>query len=129
MTANQFRRMALSLTEVEERAHMHHPDFRVGGKVFATLGYPDKSFGMVRLTPEQQRHYVQAHPTVFMPAAGAWGRQGCTLVRLKAADADIVHEAMKEAWLARAPKNVLSSAHVKPILFSNSAVQDSRIRR
>ena len=107
MTVHQFRRMALSLPEVEARAHMQHPDFRVGGKVFATLGYPDKSSGMIRLTPEQQRFYVQAHPSVFVPAAGAWGRQGCTLVRLKTADADVVQEAMKEAWLGRAPKKLI----------------------
>jgi hypothetical protein len=107
MTANQFRRMALSFPDVEERAHMQHPDFRVGGKVFATLGYPDKSSGMVRLTPEQQRFYVQAHPAVFVPATGAWGRQGSTLVRLKTADAEVVREAMKEAWLGRAPKKLI----------------------
>ena len=104
MTASQFRRMALSLPEVEERAHMRHPDFRVGGKVFATLGYPDKSFGMIKLTPEQQRICVQAHPAVFVPAPGAWGRQGNTLVRLKPASSDFVEEAMRAAWLARAPK-------------------------
>jgi hypothetical protein len=104
MTAQQFRRMALSLPEVEERTHMNHPDFRVSGKVFATLGYPDKSWGMVKLTPEQQRIYVQAHPTVFKPANGVWGLQGSTLVRLKASDADVVQEALREAWLGRAPK-------------------------
>jgi hypothetical protein len=106
MTGTQFRRLARSLPEVEERSHMHHPDFRVGGKVFATLGYPDKSWGMVKLTPEQQRIYVQAHPTVFMPVNGAWGRQGNTLVRLKAADTEIVREAMVEAWSARAPRKL-----------------------
>ena len=106
MTVNQFRRMALSLPDVEERAHMDHPDFRVGGKVFATLGYPDKSWGMVKLTPEQQRIFVQDHPTVFKPANGAWGLQGSTLVRLRDADADAVHEAMMAAWLGRAPKKV-----------------------
>ncbi len=107
MTVHQFRRVALNFPDVEERAHMQHPDFRVGGKVFATLGYPDKKSGMVRLTPEQQRFYVQAHPSVFVPATGAWGRQGSTLVRLKAADADVVQEAMKEAWLSRAPRTLV----------------------
>ena len=98
--------MALSLPEVEESSHMEHPDFRVGGKIFATLGYPDKKWGMVRLTPEQQRIFVQAHPTVFKPANGAWGLQGATLVRLKAAKADTVREAMTAAWLGRAPKKM-----------------------
>jgi hypothetical protein len=107
MTVNQFRRMALSLPEVEERGHMDHPDFRVGGKIFATLGYPDKSWGMVKLTPEQQRIFIQANPNVFKPANGAWGLQGSTLVHLKSADADDVHEAMKAAWLGRAPKKVI----------------------
>lgn len=104
MTSTQFRRMALSLPEVEERAHIQHPDFRVSGKVFATLGYPDKSWGMVKLTPEQQRIYVQAHPTVFKPANGAWGRHGSTLIHLKSAEAGIVQGAMREAWLGRAGK-------------------------
>jgi hypothetical protein len=106
MTANQFRRMALSLPGTEERGHMDHPDFRVGGKIFATLGYPDKSWGMVKLTPEEQRMFVPANPGVFVPATGAWGGQGSTLVRLKIADTDTVHEAMTAAWLGRAPKKV-----------------------
>jgi hypothetical protein len=89
---------------VEESAHMDHPDFRVGGKIFATLGYPDKRWGMVKLTPEQQRMFVQAHPTVFSLANGAWGTQGATLVRLKAASPETLHEAMTAAWLGRAPK-------------------------
>jgi hypothetical protein len=106
MTVTQFRRMALSLSQVEERGHMDHPDFRVRGKIFATLGYPDKSWGMVKLTPEQQRIFVQANPGVFVPAAGSWGLQGSTLVRLKTANADTVAEAMTAAWLGRAPKKL-----------------------
>jgi hypothetical protein len=106
MTAHQFRQMALTLPEVEECGHMNHPDFRVGGKVFATLGYPDKSWGMVKLPPEQQRIFVPANPGVFVPAPGAWGLQGSTLVRLKAAYTDTVREAMTAAWLGRAPKNI-----------------------
>jgi hypothetical protein len=106
MTVNQFRRMALSLPEVEESCHMEHPDFRVGGKIFAALGYPDKRWGMVKLTPEEQRLFVHGNPNVFAPASGAWGLRGATLVRLKAANADTVHEAMAAAWLGRAPKNI-----------------------
>jgi hypothetical protein len=106
MTVNQFRRMALSLPEVEEHGHMDHPDFRVGGKIFATLGYPDKKWGMVKLTPEQQRIFVPANPQVFLPAPGVWGIHGSTLVCLKAADANTVHEAMRAAWLGRAPKRI-----------------------
>jgi hypothetical protein len=99
--------MALSLPEVEESRHMEHPDFRVGGKIFATLGYPDKRWGMVKLTPEQQRMFVQANPNVFVPANGAWGLQGATLIRLKAANADTVHQALTSAWLGRAPKKIV----------------------
>ena len=107
MTAYAFRRIALSLPEAEERGHMDHPDFRVGGKIFATLGYPDKSWGMIKLTPEEQRIFVLANPSVFVPAPGAWGLQGSTLVRLKAADTDTLQEAMHTAWLIRAPKKIV----------------------
>jgi hypothetical protein len=106
MTVNQFQRMALSLPEAKERGHMDHPDFRVGGKIFATLGYPDGNYGMVKLSPEQQRIYVSANPKVFVPAPGAWGVQGSTLILLKAAGADIVHQALKAAWLHRAQKKI-----------------------
>jgi len=107
MTVHQFRRMALSLPEVVEQGHMDHPDFRVNGKIFATLGYPDQGWGMVKLTPEQQRIFVQAHPDVFVLARGAWGVRGSTLVQLRLADADTVREAMKAAWLGRAPKAII----------------------
>jgi hypothetical protein len=107
MTVHQFRRMALSLPEVEERGHMEHPDFRVRGKIFATLGYPDHGWGMVKLTPEQQRMFMQANPDAFALARGAWGVRGSTLVRLSKADADTVREAMKAAWLGTAPKTVV----------------------
>ncbi len=64
---------------------MDHPDFRVGGKIFATLGYPEAGWGMLKLTPEQQRQFLQADPEMFVPAKGAWGKQGCTTVCLKRA--------------------------------------------
>ena len=72
MTAAEFRRLALSLPEAEEREHMNHPDFRVGGKIFATLGYPDRSRGMVKLFPDQQAEFVAANPAMFVPVNGAW---------------------------------------------------------
>jgi hypothetical protein len=103
MTASQFRRIALSLPGVEERSHMEHPDFRVSGKIFAGLGYPDKNWGMVKLTPDQQRSYIQADPAVFKPASGAWGLKGSTLVLLKAANVDVVAEAIKDASQAKFP--------------------------
>jgi len=98
MTVDKFRRMALSLPDVEERAHMGHPDFRVKGKIFATISDPAKGIGMVKLTPEQQRIYIQADPKTFVPAQGAWGVGGSTLVHLKHANAETVQEALQEAW-------------------------------
>ena len=98
MTPDDFRRMALSFPETEERAHMNHPDFRVRGKIFATLSYPNSEWGMVKLSPEQQQNYLDAAPDVFEPANGAWGRGGATMVRLKAAKKAIVTKAMETAW-------------------------------
>lgn len=98
MTSGEFQRMVLSLPEVEERAHMGHPDFRVNGKIFATIFDPLKGIGMVKLTPEQQRVYIQADPKVFVPAQGAWGVGGSTLVHLKHASAETVQEALRMAW-------------------------------
>jgi|SRR5437773_11057822 len=72
MTANDFRKLALSFPEVIESAHMHHPDFRVGGKIFATLGYPDKDWAMVKLTRDKQKEFVQSNPGVFKLVKGAW---------------------------------------------------------
>lgn len=104
MTPAQFRRMALALPETVESAHMNHPDFRVCGKVFATLGYPDKKWGMVRLTPEQQEVFVADEPSVFVPSAGAWGRQGSTTILLKAAQPAKLRRAILAAWVNIAPR-------------------------
>jgi len=79
---------------------MGHPDFRVGGKIFATLGYPDAGWGMVKLTPEEQRVYVALDADMFVPVKGAWGLRGCTNVRLRAAREAVVHEALESAWRA-----------------------------
>ena len=98
MTAEQFRSMALALPDAEEREHRGHPDFRVGGRIFATLGYPDSEWGMVKLYPDQQRDFVAAAPKMFAPVKGAWGRQGCTSVRLKAATQTRVKIALYAAW-------------------------------
>ncbi len=108
MTAAEFRRLALSLPGAEEREHMNHPDFRVGGKIFATLGYPDASRGMVKLFPDQQADFVAADPKSFVPVNGAWGKQGCTHVLLKTADKEKVKKAMRAAWERVAPKALLA---------------------
>src|SRR3989454_6777840 len=84
MTAAEFRRIALSLPQAAEASHMGHPDFRVAGRIFATLGYPRSGWGMVKLTPEQQELFVRAQPAAFAPVKGGWGRGGATNVRLRA---------------------------------------------
>lgn len=96
-TANDFRRMALALTGAAEGEHMNHPDFRANGRIFATL-QPDNARGMVKLTLEQQHRVVHEDPDTFEPASGAWGRQGCTMVRLAAVDEDTLGQALTEAW-------------------------------
>jgi hypothetical protein len=107
VTAEQFRRLALSFPEAVESSHMNHPDFRVrGGKIFATLAYPDTKWGMVKLTPEQQEEFVQAEPDVFIPVKGGWGRGGATSVRLRAATTKTLKQAMTAAWCNAAPKKV-----------------------
>jgi hypothetical protein len=104
MTPGEFRKLALSLPDTEERSHMNHPDFRRAGKIFATLGSPDAGWGMVKLDPDHQPAYLQPHSKVFKPAAGAWGRGGSTMVHLKDADAEIVSEALQIAWKLAEPK-------------------------
>jgi hypothetical protein len=107
MTAKDFRQLALALPETEEHAHMKHPDFRVGGKIFATLGYPDKTRGMVKLSPEDQHYFSKDYPDAFVPVKGAWGRKGATSVHLKAAKKDILRKALDAAWRNTAPKRLL----------------------
>lgn len=86
------------MPEASESSHMGHPDFRVRGRIFATLGYSDKSWGMVKLTPEEQQGFVREYPAVFLPVTGAWGRQGCTSVHLDAADEETLGRAVTAAW-------------------------------
>lgn len=105
-TAKDFRSFALALPQTEQRRHMNHPDFRVAGKIFATLGYPNKERGMVKLTPAQQEEFVAAHPAAFSPVAGAWGRQGCTSVLLAKAGKRALKEAILAAWRNHAPREL-----------------------
>jgi hypothetical protein len=107
MTANDFRKLALALPETEERQHMNHPDFRVAGKIFATLGYPDKSRAMVKLSPEDQHNFSKDYPETFIPIKGAWGRRGATSIHLKAAKKEILRAALQAAWRNTAPKRLL----------------------
>lgn len=104
MTIDGFRRLALSMPEASESAHMGHPDFRVRGKIFATLCYPDEDWGMVKLTPEQQEAFVSAEPAVFVPVKGGWGRRGATNVRLRSAKTRSLRVALAAAWRNTAPR-------------------------
>jgi hypothetical protein len=97
LTPDEFRRLALALPGVTEQQHMGHPDFRAGGRIFATLGYPDRMSAMVKLTPELQAVMIREHPAAFAPAPGAWGRQGSTMVNLAQVDEELVGEALTEA--------------------------------
>jgi hypothetical protein len=106
MTAAQFRKLAFSFPEAVESAHMAHPDFRVGGKIFATLGYPDDDHAVVKFTPEEQRDFVRNHPKIFRPVKGAWGRRGNTSIFLPAAKIDIVRVALASAWRNTGPKRL-----------------------
>ena len=103
LKADDFRRIALGMKGAVEGAHMGHPDFRVNGRIFATL-HPDDLWGMVKLTPDQQRRFVEDSPAVFVPEKGAWGLQGCTAVRLDAVDEDALGEALTLAWRSGAAK-------------------------
>ena len=106
MTPNEFRELALSFPEAIESVHMHHPDFRVGGRIFATLAYPNKDSATVKLPRDDQKEFIRSNPDVFQPAKGAWGRQGSTIVYLPAAMIDIVREALTIAWRETAPKRL-----------------------
>jgi hypothetical protein len=98
MTIDGFRKLALALPQTHESAHLDHPDFRVGKRIFATLAYPDPSWGMVKLTPAQQAKAVALHPGVFRPVKGGWGARGSTSVKLRAATRLALWPAMVEAW-------------------------------
>ena len=105
MTINEFRKMALEIPKAVEQSHMNHPDFRIAGKIFASLSAPDANWGMVKLTPEQQRGFIEKAPEVFRPCSGAWGRAGATNVYLTCAKANLVRAALDAA-----AKNVASRA-------------------
>jgi hypothetical protein len=105
MTADEFRDLALSFPEAREDQHMGHPDFRVRKKIFASLA-PDDTWGMVKLTPAQQKSFCFADRKAFEPIAGAWGTRGCTKVNLAAADEPTVRQALAAAWRNTAPKKL-----------------------
>jgi hypothetical protein len=103
MSQGIFRRIALSLPDAIEGSHQGHTDFRVGKRIFATLGYPDHDWGMVKLTPDQQSMVVEAEPEIFRPVPGGWGKGGSTNVRLANADPTTLKSALTMAWQNVAP--------------------------
>ena len=105
MNAADFRRIALSLEGAEEGSHMGAADFRVGGRIFATLAAISKGYGNLMLTPEVQAAFVAEEPEVFIPVAGGWGRGGATHLRLAEANEDLLAGALRTAWKLRIEKN------------------------
>ena len=105
MTASDFRRIALSLDGAEEGSHMGAADFRVGGRIFATLASERQGFGNLMLNPDQQAAFMADQPDVFLPVAGTWGRNGATHVRLAIASEEILRGALRSAWRLRIEKN------------------------
>ena len=105
MDAADFRRIALTLEGVEERSHMGSPDFRVGGRIFATLAAQHLGYGNLMLTPEVQSDFANELPSVFTPVAGGWGKNGATHVRLSAVNEDLLRGALLAAWKIRREKN------------------------
>ena len=98
MTSESFRSIALGFPGAVESEHMTHPDFRCNGRIFATLGYPEDGWGMVKLSRDQQKYFVTKAPKIFSPASGAWGRSGSTIVRLALANKSVVKAALYAAY-------------------------------
>ena len=105
MKPSDFRGIALSLEGAEESSHMGAADFRVGGRIFATLAHEKQGYGNLMLTPEQQATFVEELPDVFLPVHGGWGRNGATHVRLAVVTADVLEGALRTAWKLRIEKN------------------------
>ncbi|HUB78040.1 MAG TPA: MmcQ/YjbR family DNA-binding protein [Bryobacteraceae bacterium] len=114
MNANDFRRIALGLEGAEESSHMGSPDFRVGGRIFATLASQRQGYGNLMLTPEVQAEFVAEAPDLFIPVAGGWGRNGATHLRLAAASADVAAGALRAAWQIRVDKNKAAGRRPSP---------------
>ena len=107
MTLDDFTRVALSLPEAVEGAHMGRTDFRVGNRIFASL-HPDKNAGMVILSPEEQAMLVEAEPAMFAPVPGGWGKSGATLIFMAAVDPPTLRDALVRAWRRRAPPSAIA---------------------
>jgi len=129
MDANDFRRIALNLQGAEESSHMGAPDFRVGGRIFATLASQAQGYGNLMLTPEQQAAFVEELPEVFVPIAGGWGRMGATHIRLATASEDVLAGSLHTAWKLRVEKNAKSGKKGRPLTKETSATKPRRKKR
>ena len=109
MNAADFRRIALSFEGAEEGSHMGALDFRVGGRIFATLASQGLGYGNLMLTPEQQADFLRELPDVFLPVKGGWGRMGATHICLAKANEDALVGALRAAWKLRIEKNAKTS--------------------
>jgi hypothetical protein len=130
MDGNDFRRIALGMDGAIEGSHMDHPDFRVNGRIFATLDH-DETRGMVKLSAEEQAEFMRSEPETFVPAAGAWGRQGCTLVTIAQVDENLLGEAMTLAWQAAVRASVAKTPRTRraPVSKRRPAAKRARLAR
>jgi hypothetical protein len=113
LNAADFRRIALSFEGAEEGSHMGATDFRVGGRIFATLASQAQGYGNLMLDPEHQAAFVADSPDVFLPIPGGWGRSGSTHIRFTAATEDVMEGALRTAWRLRVAKNAQTSRRRK----------------
>ena len=125
MHERDFRRIALAMDGVEERAHMGHPDFRVGNRIFVTLQH-DRAFAGLMLTPDQQQRFLKEYPGAFEPAAGAWGRQGATIVSLAVVPEEVLGEAMTFAWQNAVAKGPTRPSRKKPAAARKKPARKAR---
>ena len=129
MNANDFRRIALSLEGAEEGSHMGAVDFRVGGRIFATLASVKQGYGNLMLTPEQQAAFVEELPDVFLPVHGGWGRNGATHVRLAVVCEDVLEGALRTAWKLRVEKNAKAGRRPGTTAKKTRVMKSSRKKR
>ena len=128
MNISDFRRIALSLEGAEEGSHMGAADFRVGGRIFATLASQSQGYGNLMLTPEQQALFVEEQPEVFVPISGGWGRMGATHIVLAQANEDLLEGALRTAWKLRREKNQKSGSKGRAAAPVKGAVKKSHAR-
>ena len=128
MTPADFKRVALSLDGVEEGSHMGAVDFRVGGRIFATLASQAQGYGNLALTPQQQAAFVNELPDVFLPIAGGWGRMGMTHIILANANEDLLRGALQTAWRLRVEANARTKSRRPRVTTKTATARKGRQR-